>query len=321
MPDEQQASKVLAALTAPLAASNRTLADLVQLAAAAAMTADGAGLRLAAGPGTAGQMIAAGCAVVLAARLAAGPVARLLRAGRGEPGWTAAAAVHERSLPGRVPAATLAAAGRYLSAIAAARGQSRAWLYVHPCAGEDSHTRLCRSAGVWQPGGRLMAIVGEHAAADPAAARVSLGHELGHVTGWTYRAFVVLHGARKAGGWGWAAAGLIGAGWGWAGVLAAAAVFQAASLLAVWTVEAACDRRADRAEGRAASLDGFAYIAAAQAADRPASRWGRAAGLVLRWAAGPSHPPVWLRTAVIRSTTPARRPATRPDALPQGSQE
>lgn len=86
-----------------------------------------------------------------------------------------------------------------------------------------------------------------------------------------------------------------------AGVLAAAAVFQVSSLLAVWIVEAACDRRAARAEGRAASLDAFAYIAAAQAADRAASRWRRAGGLVLRWAAGPSHPPLPLRRALVRA--------------------
>src|SRR5450755_3055265 len=228
--DEQEAGRELAALTAPLAASSSALADVAQLAAAALMTADGAGLRLAASPAAAARVIAAICAIVLAARLAAGPVARLRRAGRGEPGWTAAAGVLERSLPGRVPAETLATARRYLRAMAAARGQSRAWLYVPPCAGPGRHTRLCRSAGAWQPGGRMMVIVGEHAAAVPAAAAVSLAHELGHVTGWTYRAFVVLHGARKAGGWGWAAAGLIGAWWGWAGVLAAAAVFQVASL-------------------------------------------------------------------------------------------
>jgi hypothetical protein len=85
-----------------------------------------------------------------------------------------------------LPAATLDAARRWVPAMAAARGQFRAWLYVAPCTGRC--TRLCRDAAVVPLGGRLLIVLGAHAAADPGAAAVGLAHEAGHVTGWTWRA-------------------------------------------------------------------------------------------------------------------------------------
>jgi hypothetical protein len=297
-PDPGEAERILAALVAPLGAVSTLRAGVITLAAAAAMTAAGAGLRLAAGPGPAARVTAAGCAVLICAALAAPLIARLRqRTARGrEPGWVAAARVHERSLPARLPATALAAITRYQPALAAARRQPAAHVYLVPCPGNGSHGPLCHLVGAWVPGGRLMVILGEHAAADPAAPAVSLAHELGHVTGWSYRALATLHAARRPGGWGWAAAAR-----GWPGTLTAAAIFQAASLAALWAIETRCDLAAARAEGRAATLAAFAYITAAQATARAAApRWRYALALALASAAGPSHPPLRLRAAIIR---------------------
>jgi hypothetical protein len=301
-PDLQAAEEELAALTAPLDGTRSVRFPLIQLANALVMTAAGAGARLAFDPGITGRAVAAGCAVLIAARLAAPPLARRrLRAAA--PAWADAAAVHELFLAARVPAATLAAANRYLPAITAGSGK-KAWLYVPRCAGTGQHSWRCEAAGVLQPGGGLLVVLGEHSAADPAVAAASLAHELGHQAGWTRPVLNVVHSARLTAGWGWAAAGLDGARFGWPGVLVFAAGFQAVSLLAEWTAEAACDRRAACAEGRATVLRAFAYIAARQAACRAAVPWWHRTGpTVVRWAAGPSHPPLALRRAIVAATT------------------
>jgi hypothetical protein len=85
-------------------------------------------------------------------------------------------------------------------------------------------------------------------------------------------------------------------------VLAAACFFQVASVLAMWAGEAGCDMGAARAEGRDVLLAAYRFITVRQAVRRAATpRWQTAAGGVLRWVAGPSHPPVWLRAAVVRA--------------------
>jgi hypothetical protein len=120
--DLEEAERVLAAATAPLVASRSMSVPIMQLAAAVVMTAAGAGVALVASSSALAQVAAGVCAPVVAARVVGLPMARWRRHRAGEPEWVAAAAVHERSWPGRVPAATLAAVARYLPVLAAARG-------------------------------------------------------------------------------------------------------------------------------------------------------------------------------------------------------
>jgi hypothetical protein len=166
-----------------------------------------------------------------------------------------------------------------------------------------------------EPGGTLLLVVGEHAAADPLAVRAGLAHEAGHCAGPARRALAIVHGARDGTGWGWAAAGLLGAAaGGWPGVLAAAAAFQALSLLAAWTLEITCDRRAVRAGGRAVILHGYAVMTACRTADRTTAPARHALAVAAAWLAGPAHPPVRLRAALTRAATrpgPRRHPGTR----------
>jgi hypothetical protein len=106
---------------------------------------------------------------------------------------------------------------------------------------------------------------------------------------------------------GWAAAGAawVLAGWSWLWLQAVAAGFQLVSLAVLWAVECACDASAARAEGRAATWDTLAFLAAQRPARRRPGPRVRAVQ-ALHWLAGPSRSPVWLRRAVIRCV-PARR--------------
>lgn len=300
-----EAEEQLARLCRPLAASGGVRACVAELVAAAVMTSVGVGLRLFAEPGAAPRLVAVACALVVAARVAL-PVL-LLRNGRAgkagaEPGWVAAARVHRGSLPGRVPAATLTAVDRYLPVLSRHYGSTHAHLYVGPCAGEGEHTPVCSSVGLFAPprGGRhLLVITGEHVAAEPALAAACLAHEAGHVSRWTSRAFVVLHGMRRA-GWGWSVVGAVGAGFGWLGLLVAAAVFQVSSLLLVWAVEVVCDRAAMRVVGRTAYREALLrLVEMTKSFKRERPRWRRTLRVWLLWLAGPSHPPLRLRRALI----------------------
>jgi hypothetical protein len=237
---------------------------------------------------------------------------RALRAS-GVSGWTAAAAVYEQSLPARVPAATMDAIRRWLPRLSRP-GRPRAWAYLALCPGGGRHSVLCRGVMVWEPGGTLMLVVGEHVVLDPLAVRAALAHEAGHCAGPARRAFLILHGARAGAGWGWAAAGLLGAAWGWRGVIAAAVAFQAGSLLAAWTIETTCDLRAVRAEGRAVTLHGYAFMTAFMTASRTRAPVRYALATAASWLAGPPHPPVRFRAAITRAATrpgPRRIPGTR----------
>lgn len=318
-PAGQDAAGIMADLTRPLARyAGSNLSDVVQIAGAAVMTAAGAGLRLAGSPGVVAMAVSVGCAVLVTVRVVVPLAVRQMPGYRREPPWAPAARALEQSMPDRVPAATLAVVRKYGPLITAARRRAEVFVYVAPCAGPDEHTILCRAAAIWRPGGRLMVILGEHAADDPAVTAASLGHEFGHVSGGTYWAFALVHGARQAGGWGWAAAGFIGSAWGWPGVLTAAAIFWAVSMLAAWTVEVACDRRAARAEGQSVARAGFRYMAAAMAADRTSSAVRHAAAVALSWAAGPSHPPLRLRR---RLATPLRWSPWRHTEAQAGDQD
>jgi hypothetical protein len=306
------AKQELAALTAPLAAGYRP-APGRYLLHLAWLTACGAGLRLLADPGMARALGGASAAglyfLVIAGQLspwAARYRARLAARAAPPPPWTAAAAIHCQSLPGRADPATLAAAARYLPAMAARYPE--AYFYIASCTG--TCTRLCRSAVTCVPDGRLLVILGEHLAADPVTAAGTLAHELRHLHGWPLRAADAAAGA--ASGWGWAAAGAAWAATGlpWPWLPAFPAALHLAATAAGWAVECGCDHAAARAEGRPALLHAIDFLAAQNpAAPRRARR-------ALALAAGSPHPPYALRRAVIRAAGPRRRTTGRAAKYP-----
>jgi hypothetical protein len=299
LPDAEAAEEELAALVAPVAKGRREVVAAVRLISAAGMTVEGALLVLATRPGLAGHVIAAACALDIAGR----QVFNLVKARRyrRQSGWTAAAAVHAATLPGRIPAPTLDAADRYLPVIAnASRRNGRAWLYVAPCPSDGPCTVLCRSAASW-PRGPVLVILGQHPAELPEVAAAALAHEAAHHAGPARRLLVTTRHLRETGAWGYAAAGLAGRlVAGWPGVIAAALAFHVLSLLALWAAETRCDVAAARAEGLPAALAGFADMTSRQNPLRATTPARRTAAAILNWAAGPLHPPVPLRRALTR---------------------
>jgi Zn-dependent protease with chaperone function len=297
----------------PEAEADRVLAGLlprvdgleiaVRAFTAAGLAAAGAGVVLA------GPAVAVACAAGIGAWLCLCGVVRLMLAAVGRAGQVArAAAVHAAVLPGRVPSGTLAAAGRHLPAVAAARGRrGRAWLYVAACPGPGRRcSQLCAAVSALPLGRRVLVVLGEHPAARPDVAAALLAHEAGHHASRWLR---LVREARNMSGWGWAAAGLAGAAIGGRpGAAIAGAVFWLVSLAALWAGETRCDLRAVRAEGHPAAEAGFGYLADVKAGRVPARpspapsrsrRAGTAVLTVLDWAAGPEHPPIRLRRALV----------------------
>ena len=289
--DERAAEVMLARLAdARLMAATRPAGRAAALMAAAVLTAAGAWLRTLMVPDW--LVVASACAVVAGVACAGPGLAR--RGGRREPRWVQAAQVHQASLAGRVPAGTLEAVDRSVAGLA---GRWRSvHLYVSRCTETGPHFAVCQTAAVYPAGGRLLVIVGEHLATGPSQlAAAVLGHEAGHPAGWRLRVSYLGVAAGLA-GWvitGWARP--------WPVLLPAAIGLQAARTAAAWVVEASCDRRGARTAGTQAMLDalvGLGRVRAEARAARPA--WQRAAVSVLTWAAGPPHPPMPLRRAVIR---------------------
>lgn len=305
----EAAEQQLAALVAPMARVGRRVFDVVRLVNAAAMTLSGAGLVLAS------PVWAALCAV----NIAAAPVLLAMKKRRfmakfGTQ-WTAAADVHARSLPGRVPADTLEVADRYLKTLASAHGKAQAWLYVAPCQGpEKKCTVLCSAAATWASGGQVMIILGEHTAQIPSVAAVALAHETCHHAGVTSRALRTIHHARTTVAWGYSAAAAAGAvAGGWPAAITAAVAFHVTTLLVLWGVETTCDRHATGDEGLPTALDGYDYMTtrlAVYRAQSTKSRPRRMISHVLAWTAGPLHPPVKLRrtlTVMLHVDRPDRQ--------------
>jgi hypothetical protein len=290
------AEKDMTALLSPPAAPAEVKAAAVaaaRVAVVAGMAALGAGVRLAAAPG--GWRVAGGvCAGLLLAHGYAGATrasqklaARLTAASAAEPWWLASARICERSQQGWADPAVLAAAAAHLAAVS--RRYASAHLYVARC-DPDRHPGLCREGTVEGTGGRLVLVIGEHLAAAPAVAAVVIAHECGHKRPWARAAGGLVLWARAPwAGWGWAAAGL--AGWPW--LLAAVPAFHVASVLGLWAVESGCDLGAARAHGCPAVLDALAF--------KPAHATLSRAQTLAYWLAGPTHPPVRLRQAVIRT--------------------
>jgi hypothetical protein len=274
------------------------------------MTADGAVLRLAAGPGLTGRLAAAGAALVLAARLAGHLIAgRRQRRGDGaEPGWSL-----PLSCTGRRCRAGCARKAWRLRTGTCPRWPRAAVIGGRGCmlARAPGRAPVPGCAGPPECGSPAARCWSSWASTSPPIPRLrpsrSPMRRATCAAGPAVPSPSCTAPAVPAGGGGPPRA--------WQAPLSAgpaswpAACFQAGSLLVVWAVEGACDLSAACAEGRAAALHGLDFMAAALTAARartPPLR--RAAGSVLRWAAGPSHPPVWLRRALIRARRPARTP-------------
>jgi hypothetical protein len=299
------AEQEMAALTAPLAASRSAGARLGQLRAPVIMTTLGAGLRLLGMGGTLAPALGGACATFLLVAMAAeATTARLgWLAAHEPPPWAWAAQVCEQSLPARLAPDVLAVITRY-------RALARACcpavhVYVPRCTGR--HTRLCTAICALRIGGTVLLVIGQDAARRPQVTAAGLGHELGHLGGWTRRVLTLANSARS--GWGWmlAAECWALAGWrasgpaaNWPGLVAAAATFQVISVLALWVAEAACDLRAARTEGHAALLAAFAFYAPHHRPTSPRA-WAWA---TLAWITGPTHPPIWLRRLITRTLHP-----------------
>jgi hypothetical protein len=219
---------------------------------------------------------------------------------RSEPDWAKAAAVHEASLAGRVPADTLALLREVMAKMTVATGWRGAYLYVSPCTEQDRqspHFAPCCAGGTWVKGGRLLVILGEHLVmGNPALALAVLGHERRHLSGWRLHLYSV---AQMVGTF-----GLLVAGWAvpWPLLLMAVAALRAATVLAHWAVEIGCDVGGAREVGIEAMIATVDYKDSCQRGERalwpPAKR---AAVAILRWITGPEHPPTPMRRAMIRA--------------------
>jgi hypothetical protein len=242
---------------------------------------------------------------------------QLRHAGQPEPPWVKELAAYRAWLPRRspaVPAATLAAADRYLAELPGRRWRS-AQLFVPR-----------RPAGKWIPmgellpeGNRLQVRLGDHVAlGPPQVAAATLAHEARHARGWRYSLELLLNVTR--------ARGFLIAGWAvpWPAVLPVVVAVQAGITAAMWVSEISCDLGAAADVGLAAMMDTF-EVMTASARSRPAAPWPqRCARQAVHLAAGRRHPPIPVRRAIVRAgcalhprlaqgrTPPGDSPATRP---------
>lgn len=220
--------------------------------------------------------------------------------GKEPPKWVRAAGIHQRRLAER-------AGPEMLSAIEHVRTKlpNRWWmsaqLYVAQCTAEQPvHIGVCRFAGIVPRSGRLLVVVGEHLASgsSPVVSGI-LAHEYRHVTGWRVWAFYFLK-TCQLGGWvivTWA--------FPWPVLLIALAVFHVAMTGLSWLIELSCDYGAARSAGADAMVAAFDYTAQVlEAWNASQSPWVRYPASVVKWIAGPPHPPVAVRRALVRVWAP-----------------
>ena len=243
-----------------------------------------------------GWEVAAVCGLLLVLAVA---LPAVLRAGKkSEPQWARAAAVHEQSLSGRLPAATLGLAREIMAAMTAGTRWRGSFLYISRCTEEDDvHYATCCAAGTYARGGRLLVILGEHLAAGPPELAVAvLGHERRHVSGWRLYLYSL---AAVASVWGLAVAG-----WAvpWPALLLVAAALRVVTTALFWTIEISCDVGSARDTSAGAMLAAVDY----QERTRRGARalwpsWKRRAVIVLTCLAWPDHPPFSMRRAAVRA--------------------
>ncbi len=240
---------------------------------------------------------------------AAGPVllvwviahlrARMLQApGKEEPDWARAAAVHEQSLEGRVPAPLFSQVKALIRRMTDGGGWHSAYLYVARCtSSEPVHYGACCAGATYPRDGRLLVILGEHLAyGPPEIALATLAHERRHVTWWRLLAYALASTT--------ATLGLVDVGWAapsWRVAIPVAAVVRVVATLALWAVEVSCDVGAARDFGKGAIVEAVRYKQRTKGGSRalwPAPQ--RVAVGILTWVAGPEHPPYALRCWLIR---------------------
>ena len=248
-----------------------------------------------------GWQVAAACVLVAALAWACPWLSWV--SGRKPPGWAASAQTCERALAGRIPAEIMEAVSRVISQI---RGEGgRRWhgvnVYLSRCTStEPPDMGACQTAGVVPMNGRLVVFVGEHmASGSPVITAATLAHERRHVR--PVRMYLAWLGMlSRLAGWviiGWAVP--------WPALLPAALAFHVAVTLLSWAIEVSCDLGGAAEAGAGAMLAALNHLSrtAAQLSkdrSRPA-RYTRAA---LIWTAGPAHPPLPLRRALLRLRWP-----------------
>jgi hypothetical protein len=299
--EERNAELILARLAdARLVMSGRPAVKIVTIVFLASQVVTGLWLRTLVVPR--GWEVAAACAFLMIAALALPAAFR--RGRKAEPQWARAAAVHERSLSGRVPEEMLGMVREFMASMTTGtRWRGDAHLYVSRYTEEEPvHYAACCAGRMFVMGGRLLVILGEHLAAGPASiAEAVLAHERRHVGGWRLYAYSV---GAVAGAW-----GLIVVGWAvppWPNLLLIAAAVRVVTTAMFWAIEVSCDVGSARDTSPAAILASVDYKQRTEGGAR--AMWPRGkrwAVSILTWAAGAEHPPYSVRRAAIR--TLARR--------------
>jgi hypothetical protein len=243
----------------------------------------------------------AAVAALLALLLAVQPEARRVLAGTGPEPDLQELDDYREWLPRRVPAvpaATLAAADRYLGALAGGRWRSAHLLIAR----RENGPRAI--ALRYQAGDRVELILDDHVAEGPPEVAIgALAHEARHcgrlaLAAASLSCLLCQPGPVIVAVWAlpWPAALTLGA----AGqAIAVLAGLRVAATLIFWAVEISCDLGAAADQGVAAVGAVFGAIAAEDArAVRSFAR--RAVARLLTWAAPPPYPPLWLRRAAVR---------------------
>jgi hypothetical protein len=233
-----------------------------------------------------GLCVPAGLRMQARARAQAGQLAA--------PRWVAEAGAYRDWLPARVPpvpAGTLAAADRYLAAVTA-----RGWLSAHLLIARAGPGGPAHLATTHLLTDRVQIVMGSRIAEGPAdVAAAALAHEMRHTRAWQ-AAVRHLQGQRAGFAFlaGWALA--------WPAAAWAVLALHAGITLIKWAMEVDADLGAAADAGPDVMTAFFGVMTAAAAARRRADTrpaLSRAAGSALYWAAGPQHPPIAVRRAII----------------------
>jgi hypothetical protein len=151
--------------------------------------------------------------------------------------------------------------------------------------------------GTHPRGNRLQVTLGDFVAeGDPEVAAATLAHEARHAGRWPYalRGLVMTARARGPLVIGWAVP--------WPAVIPAVAALHVACTLLAWAIEISCDLGAAAGTGKAAMMATYQVMAAsARHGSRALSAPKKVAAYAMYWAAGPAHPPIAVRRAVIRA--------------------
>jgi Zn-dependent protease with chaperone function len=218
--------------------------------------------------------------------------------GRKPPAWVAAAETCEEALKGQIPDRTMTVVSEAINRIR--WRPRRQWhgvnVYLSRCSRSGPpDTGACRNAGVLPTNGRLIVVIGEHmATVSPQITAAVLAHESRHTySGRMYLSYLVM--LSRLVGWviiGWAVP--------WPALLPAVLAFHIAATLLSWAIEVSCDLGGAAEVGPDAMLAALNHISQTIAQDnRDRSGSARYTRTVLMWAAGPIHPPLPLRRAIV----------------------